>query len=1494
MTQISRYIIDTKVTGSDKWIGSDSETQNTTKNFTPTKLAVYFNENQVIDIGTPIRYRYDILQPLDDRLRGTITFEPQVGTPYNFSDITNFILSKYTLKQNDVSEYLTFLVGKKILISSADDVNIFGYYRLDSLIENLIEPNFFDVTLTYLTGNGAIVEDKDYLISLVDAFSGDTPTKTSDLINDGEDGVHPFITAQDVVTPTLQQVVNTGNGVSNFGGIGTASIQSTNFTNNRTLYLNDNSYPTIRLVDNANASHNLTIDLDTLNLNGVSYNWSSIVDTSGFVPYTGATQAVNLGSYDLTVNSITVGKGSGSILTNTAIGFEALKLNTTGQQNTALGYNSLRSVTTGGGNIGIGVNAGYLITTGGRNNFIGLAAGAGTTTGSNNTFMGDFVGRFNTTGSANTLLGKNAGFYFATGNDNTALGYESGYNNESGNRSVFAGYQSGYYAGSGGVYAISVSNSVLIGSNTRVSATPATNQIVIGDSAIGIGDNTVTLGNDSIVTTTLKGNVGIGTTAPSQKLHVSGNVRITGAIYDSNNSPGTLGQVLSSKGTQTDWIDVGTVTSIGMTVPSAFNVTPSTITSSGTFAITGAGVSSQYIRGDGTLANFPTSTGGGASVSYYLNGSISQGTFGGDTYYQMSRTPILGAGTNFIRTNGAGNGYIASFITDAGDPNQLNIPGGNWNVEFYFNASSGGGSPSFYAELYKVSAANIFTLIASDSLNPEGITNGTVVDQYFTSIPVPQTTLLITDRLAVRIFVNTGGRTITLHTENGNLSEVLTTFSSGLTALNGLTSQVQYFAVGTSGTDFNISSATDTHTFNLPTASAVNRGALSSADWTAFNSKFTLPSFTSGSVLFSNGTTIAQDNANFFWDDTNNRLGIGTTTPAYKLDVQGTGTSTPLRVVSSGNTSILLSRAGTTDNGDATLTVTNSGALNITANNVIRVIPYSSEIARFSNTGLAIGATTANARLDVRAPGALSTDIGFKIRNSADTLDLFNVLGNGNVGIGTNAPSQKLEVVGNVIVNSLAPFIDLYSTQTGTPSWKIYNSYNVTGDFSIVGGTSVSNKFRIQPNGNVGIGSLTPTEILEVSSTGTTGLAITRNALANASRLFFKTTGTYNWSIGLRGSRNDLSIFNETSIEALTINSTTNNVLINNTTDRGGVLQVKAPGALSTDIAFKIRNSADNADLFNINGLGNVGIGVGTPAGKLDLFDSASSSLYVRTGSVGANWVTGTVLSQLGTYTDHPLVFKTNDTARMRIVNTTGNVLINTITDIPSSKLTVESTTQGFLPPRMTTAQRNAIASPATGLIVYDTTLLSEFQYNGTAWVTYQSQLNGTGFVKASGTTISYDNSVYAPIIAKDFVNDGVSGTTVNTIIRSYLIPSNTFVLNDSLDILCSVFKNTTSNNVNIRVYFNTSVSLTGAILVGTYALTSTTKFINFQRTNIYTGSSFYCFPATVSSITDRSVTNIDLSVVPFDNLVNNYIIFAIQLSNSLDGGYIGGIRITK
>jgi hypothetical protein len=292
-------------------------------------------------------------------------------------------------------------------------------------------------------------------------------------------------------------------------------------------------------------------------------------------------------------------------------------------------------------------------------------------------------------------------------------------------------------------------------------------------------------------------------------------------------------------------IGAGTVNSVGLSMPSAFSVANSPITDSGVLEVTAIGLASQYIRGNGTLADFPTSGGGGgSSVSYYLNGSVNQGTFVGNVYKEMNKTPILGAGTDFTIN---ANGYIAQFITDATDPGALLIPAGNWDFETYFSASSGGGSPSFYIELYKYNGS-AFTLIASNSTVPELISFGTSIQPYFSSIAVPETVLTVTDRLAIRVYVTHSGRTITLHTEDNHLCEVQTTFTTGLQSLNGLTKQAQYFAVGSTGTDFNISSSVDTHTFNIPSASATARGVVTTGTQTFAGEK----TFTASRTIFQN------------------------------------------------------------------------------------------------------------------------------------------------------------------------------------------------------------------------------------------------------------------------------------------------------------------------------------------------------------------------------------------------------------------------------------------------------------------------------------------------------------------------------------------------------------------------------------------------------------------------------------------------------------------
>jgi hypothetical protein len=218
-----------------------------------------------------------------------------------------------------------------------------------------------------------------------------------------------------------------------------------------------------------------------------------------------------------------------------------------------------------------------------------------------------------------------------------------------------------------------------------------------------------------------------------------------------------------------------------------------------------------YVKGGSNTFAFKDSIGtgsggGGTALSFYLNGGTNQGTILGNTYYQMSTTAVVGTGVDFIRTNLQGNGLIAEFLTDVNQPNKTQIDAGNWNLEFFFSASSPGGSPTFYTELYKYNGST-FTLIASNSGTPEGITGGTSIDAYFTTLAIPLTTLLATDRLAIRVYVVTSGRTLTLHTQNSHLCQIITNFSSGITILNGLTNNIQTFATGTSGSDFNISSS---------------------------------------------------------------------------------------------------------------------------------------------------------------------------------------------------------------------------------------------------------------------------------------------------------------------------------------------------------------------------------------------------------------------------------------------------------------------------------------------------------------------------------------------------------------------------------------------------------------------------------------------------------------------------------------------------------------
>jgi hypothetical protein len=223
-------------------------------------------------------------------------------------------------------------------------------------------------------------------------------------------------------------------------------------------------------------------------------------------------------------------------------------------------------------------------------------------------------------------------------------------------------------------------------------------------------------------------------------------------------------------------------------------------------------------------------------------------------YRELSKEPIIGAGTDIAIST---TGYVASYLTDANDPDVLSIPGGNFNCEFYFSVNNNTGNPTTYAELYKYDGTT-FTILGSSVGVPEYINQGTIIAPYYFAIPVATAALALTDRLAIRIYVNVDGRTVTLHTENGHLCQVVTTLSKGMVSLNNLTDQSQFITTGTSGTNFAIVSSGDTHTFNLPVASATNTGKLSSTDWSTFNGKLSPATADATYLALAGGTMTGQ------------------------------------------------------------------------------------------------------------------------------------------------------------------------------------------------------------------------------------------------------------------------------------------------------------------------------------------------------------------------------------------------------------------------------------------------------------------------------------------------------------------------------------------------------------------------------------------------------------------------------------------------------------
>lgn len=193
-----------------------------------------------------------------------------------------------------------------------------------------------------------------------------------------------------------------------------------------------------------------------------------------------------------TLSGITVGRGAGSVATNTAVGASALAANTTGDRSTAVGNNAALTNTTGVSLTALGYNAAK--TANAKNTAVGAQTMQLTTTGNSNVAVGGGDGSAelptfysNTTGSNNTAVGWAGLASNTTGSNNTAVGYGAGSSITTGFNNTFLGY-------SAGSNAITNAGCIYLGYSTQASSTSVLREVVLGYNTTGKGQDTSYIG----------------------------------------------------------------------------------------------------------------------------------------------------------------------------------------------------------------------------------------------------------------------------------------------------------------------------------------------------------------------------------------------------------------------------------------------------------------------------------------------------------------------------------------------------------------------------------------------------------------------------------------------------------------------------------------------------------------------------------------------------------------------------------------------------------------------------------------------------------------------------------------------------------------------------------------------------------------------------------------------------------------------------------------
>lgn len=162
MASINVYPLDTLIAKNDKVIGTDSS-GTITKNYSFEKISDFFNSSGRIQSNSS---RFVFKGTSAEKASGTISLNENVVTK-NFSDISNVVFSKFDTLGTNISAIYEFLEGSRVIIQKASDVSVLGVYDWTTSTVDSNDNTFFNVSLSSVNSIGAIEDEEEYLVYLL-------------------------------------------------------------------------------------------------------------------------------------------------------------------------------------------------------------------------------------------------------------------------------------------------------------------------------------------------------------------------------------------------------------------------------------------------------------------------------------------------------------------------------------------------------------------------------------------------------------------------------------------------------------------------------------------------------------------------------------------------------------------------------------------------------------------------------------------------------------------------------------------------------------------------------------------------------------------------------------------------------------------------------------------------------------------------------------------------------------------------------------------------------------------------------------------------------------------------------------------------------------------------------------------------------------------------------------------------------------------------------